>query len=55
MRAGVLIFYGPDSEFYNRLDAAEFERAVREGRGERVYWNGKKGHNAMKRPGQVVC
>jgi hypothetical protein len=55
MRDEVLVFYGPDSEFYSRLDAIEFERAVVEGRGDRVYWNGRQAkHQATHLPGEVV-
>jgi hypothetical protein len=55
MRDGVLVFYGPTQEFRERFQAAEFERAFRHGRGDRVYWNGSAGAEKMKRPGEVVC
>ena len=53
MRDGQLVFHGPPG-FRRGLETAEFERAVREGRGDRVYWNGPK-RSATHRPGEVVC
>jgi hypothetical protein len=51
----MLHFHGPAPEFYHRLEAAEFERAIEEGRGERVYWNGRSGKAAATyRPGEKV-
>jgi hypothetical protein len=54
MANGKLLFHGPGLEFRRRLEAARFEQAVAEGRGERVYWNGsRKSPWAMCRPGQA--
>jgi hypothetical protein len=47
-----LHFHGPPA-FFQRLESAEFEQAVREGRGDRVYWNGSAGHHKAKKPGLV--
>jgi hypothetical protein len=50
-----LHFHRPEPEFYQRLEAAVFEHAIEDGRGERVYWNGRlpKAH-ATYRPGEKV-
>jgi hypothetical protein len=51
---GQLRFLGPEPGFYERLAAAEFERSVREGRGERVWWNGSRRRpNATFKPGEA--
>jgi hypothetical protein len=55
MRQGELVFLRAEPEFYRRLEAAEFERAVAEGRGDRIYWNGSAGPEKTKQPGEVVC
>jgi hypothetical protein len=56
MREGELVFLGqPSPGFRQRLETAEFERAVVEGRGDRVYWNGRQArHQATHLPGEVV-
>jgi hypothetical protein len=60
MRQGELVFLRAEPEFlrtepefYRRLETAEFERAVAEGRGDRIYWN-RNEPGAMRRPGEVV-
>jgi hypothetical protein len=53
--AGKLVFLGPAPAFRQRVEAAEFERSIAEGRGARVYWNGSAGPKKMKKPGEVVC
>jgi hypothetical protein len=50
---GKLQFHGPGPGFYERLQAAAFDQAVREGRGYRVYWNGSRRGNAMCRLGEA--
>jgi len=55
IRDAVLHFHGPEPEFYQRLEAAEFERAIEQGRGERVYWNGRLPKaRGTYRPGEKV-
>jgi hypothetical protein len=49
----VLHFHRPTPGFYQRLQDAEFERSVAEGRGDRVYWNGSAGHHKMLSPGKA--
>jgi len=50
---GALHFHGPAPGFYKRLETAEFERSIAEGRGQRIYWNGSAGHHKTKKPGQA--
>jgi hypothetical protein len=55
MREGELVFLGPTPGFRQRLETAEFERSVTEGRGNRIYWNGRQArHQATHLPGEVV-
>jgi hypothetical protein len=49
-----LEFFHRPAGFLARLETAEFERSVAEGRGDRIYWNGSsKKRNAMLKPGEA--
>jgi hypothetical protein len=49
-----LEFFERPAGFLARLESSQFERAIQEGRGDRLYWNGSsKKRHATHKPGQV--